>query len=278
MITKIRRRAFRAFGTLAPETAAGWFERVLLTPRPAPKQDTPVPIAPHHSARIPYGDGWVNVTHWGDGPTVLLLHGWGGTSTSLFAYVDPLVQEGFKAVAFDAPAHGQSAGVRTNLVEYAGAVMQVGNFFGPVVGTVAHSFGGPASALAAAHGMDPGRVVMLGAPLSIYEMSLEVADAIGLPRKVAELMATRLARRLQFEWQDMSTDKLVSKLAAQMLVVHDRGDRTVPFANGVAISEAAGGRLLETEDLGHRGILTDRSVISQVVDFVADSPSKRVTA
>lgn len=278
MISALRKTAFRIFGTLMPALAAGWFERTMLKPRPVPVPDIPTPEAARTMKRIPYAGGWISVFHWGEGPAVLLLHGWGGASYSLAAYVDPLVKAGYRAVAFDAPAHGESTGVRTNLIEYADAAIRVGNAFGPLHGIIAHSFGGSASALAAKHGLAFNRLAILAAPLSIYDLTLELCDVIGLPRKVGELMVEKMARRLQFEWRDIATDRLVSHLEVPLLVVHDRDDKTVPFSNGEQIAGAASrSELMATDSLGHRGILTDRDVISRVVGFIAtaDARSKK---
>lgn len=269
MISILRKGALRTFGTLMPGLAAGWFERVMSKPRPVPIPDVPTPEATKTTERISFGNGWTSVVHWGHGPTVLLLHGWGGASSSLTAYVDPLVNAGYRVVAFDAPAHGKSTGVRTTLVEYADAVVHVADTFGPVHGVIAHSFGGSASALAAKNGLAFQRLALLAAPLSIYELTLEVCDTIGLPRKVGKLTVERISRRLQFEWKDIATDRLVSSIKAPLLIVHDRDDKTVPFWNGERIAGASNrAELLATDSLGHRGILTDANVISRVVGFI----------
>ncbi len=44
---------------------------------------------------------------WGEGPTVLLAHGWNGRATQFWSFIDPLVDAGFRALSFDMPAHGQ---------------------------------------------------------------------------------------------------------------------------------------------------------------------------
>ncbi|MGZ5446135.1 MAG: alpha/beta hydrolase [Thermoanaerobaculia bacterium] len=45
---------------------------------------------------------------WGEGPAVLLVHGWGGHAAQFQSFVEPLVRAGFRAIAFDAPSHGSS--------------------------------------------------------------------------------------------------------------------------------------------------------------------------
>ena len=43
--------------------------------------------------------GW----SWGEGPAVYLVHGWGSRGGRLTAYAQPVVQAGFRAIAFEGP-------------------------------------------------------------------------------------------------------------------------------------------------------------------------------
>ena len=49
---------------------------------------------------------------WGDGPPVVLVHGWGGRATQMAPLAQHLASMGFAAWALDVHAHGQSAGLR----------------------------------------------------------------------------------------------------------------------------------------------------------------------
>jgi pimeloyl-ACP methyl ester carboxylesterase len=272
MLSFLRRAAFRAYGTLLPNHAARWFERVLLTPRPVAGLGIAAPRVPARSHRLPYGSGWIARTEWGTGPAVLLVHGWGGRSASFHGFVEPLVAAGYRAVTMDLPAHGGSHGQRTNLIECAGAVLQVGRAVGPLAGIISHSFGGPVTALAWRHGLRAERVVMLAPPVSIWNVSLPVGDWLGLPRRVSEGMMHRFARRLEVTWDELRTDRLATGMSAPLLVVHDEDDRKIPWSHGAAVARAApSGQLRTTAGLGHRDVLVDASVIDEVVAFIANS-------
>jgi pimeloyl-ACP methyl ester carboxylesterase len=276
----LRRAALTAFGTVFPARAADWFERVLLTPRPTPPLDVPRPTVGHGSHRLPYGWGWLSVSEWGTaGDAVLLLHGWGGRAESMHALVEPLVAAGFRAITLDFPAHGRSAGgPRTNLIDCAGAALQVSRAFAPLAGIITHSFGGPVAALAWRHGLRAERVAMLAPPLSIRDVSLPVGDWLGLPRHVTEGMLDRFARRLQVTWDELRTDRLVEDIATPLLVVHDEDDRVVPWSHGAAVARAAGrGALRTTAGLGHRDVLVDPLVVNAVLRALT-SPESEVWA
>jgi pimeloyl-ACP methyl ester carboxylesterase len=272
MLSTLRRAAFRVYGTLLPRHAARWFERALLTPRPVPALDVAEPRVPHAVRRVPYGTGWLTMTEWGSGPAVLLVHGWGGRAQSFDGFVEPLVGAGYRVVTLDLPAHGASGGRRTNLIECAGAVLQIGRGAGPLAGIVTHSFGGPVTALACHHGLRADRVVMLAPPQSMPSVSLPVGDWLGLPRAVSEGMMEAFARRLGFSWDELRVDRLVAGLHAPLLVVHDEDDRIVPWSHGAAVARAAArGTLRTTSGLGHRDVLVDPSVIVDVVAFVTQA-------
>jgi hypothetical protein len=67
----------------------------------------------------------------------------------------------------------------------------------------------------------------------------------------------------------LGVDQLVGQRDAALLVVHDRDDREVAFVHGerlVAIWRNA--TLHATSGLGHRRILRDDAVISEVVGFL----------
>ena len=64
------------------------------------------------------------VWSWGDGPTAILLHGWGGRSDQLAAFVPPLLAAGFSVVAPDAPGHGDSTGGTSSVLAFAAAIAE----------------------------------------------------------------------------------------------------------------------------------------------------------
>src|SRR5262245_12337611 len=70
--------------------------------------------------RLRYEGGELAVTTRGsNGPAVLLMHGWGGSRAQMTGFVDPLLFAGYRVVAYDQPAHGDSTGKITNLLEIA---------------------------------------------------------------------------------------------------------------------------------------------------------------
>src|SRR5512139_698320 len=116
--------------------------------------------------RLPFDGGELAVTTWGsNGPAVLLMHGWGGARAQMTGFVDPLLFAGYRVVAYDQPAHGESDGKMTNLLEIAPTMDLIAKHEGPFQAIIAHSFGTLISsyALAKRNFPPPARLVYLGA-------------------------------------------------------------------------------------------------------------------
>ncbi len=92
----------------------------------------------------------ISVCNWGDenNETVLLSHGWGGRSTQFHALIQPLVDAGFRVVGFDAPAHGDSQGKQSNMLDVASIIAQIEKEEGLFKAIIGHSFGTSTALLA----------------------------------------------------------------------------------------------------------------------------------
>jgi hypothetical protein len=69
---------------------------------------------------------------------------------------------------------------------------------------------------------------------------------------------------------------LARELTASLLVVHDRDDADVAIEDAIRIASAwPGAVLLETNGLGHNGVLRDPAVVARVAEFVTAGPEDR---
>lgn len=214
---------------------------------------------------------------WGQGPTVLLVHGWSGRGSQLGAFVEPLVAAGHRVVAFDLPAHGRTPGRRTNALMAAEAVLRMGEAIGPLHGVVAHSFGALCTTLALRDGLDAGRVAYV-APASGASQAVQgFARQFGLSGPVERGLRGEMERRFGPEvWRRFSACACAPRLSVPALIVHDLDDVEVPYAEGQSLAQAwPGARLVTTNGLGHRRILRDARVIEEALELVhgAEVPS-----
>ncbi len=277
-------RAARGFAArLFPAQAERRLRDFMLTPqRPAADNGSDL-VRSDNAQRVPYASRWLRVWSFGEGPTILLAHGWSGYAAQFDAWIEPLVAAGHRVVLFDAPAHGGSGGRQTNIMDMAGAIQHVAGLHGPVHAIVAHSFGAPATLFALRHGLKVDRLVLMAAPLSLKKFSLFVAHVLGLPLSVRGRMQRNMERKLQFRWDETDTDTVLAGLVAErgldVLLVHDKRDREVPFASSEVIAAAVpSARLHATEGNGHNRILRNGAVIAEAVRFLRPAEGARRAA
>lgn len=214
--------------------------------------------------------GW----EWGagKGPVVYLVHGWGSSGGRLGAFAQPLIAMGYQVVTFDAPGHGASGRGRSSMPEFARALRAVADRYATPRAVIAHSLGGSAAALAAAWGLQAERFALLAASAAPAAFAEAFASSLGAREDVMERARANSERRLRFSWSELDVCAVAQRMTAPALVVHDEGDEVVPFEEGAAIAASwPGARLLPTSGLGHRGVVRDPGVVSEVVRFVADS-------
>lgn len=270
------RAAFRAVGVTAPEHAARWAETLFCTPpRHQPRSGDEAFLATGRRSTVRWDGQDLAVWEWGPerAPAVLLVHGWGSRAGRFSVMGRGLVEAGHRVVAYDAPAHGRSTGRLASVVEFARALRAVADQVGPVRSLVGHSLGGAAIVLALRDGLVAERVVLLAAPADVTRFATAFADHLRLTEATRQAMRRNLERRLRARWDDLHLPAIVRRLRVPALLLHDRGDQDVPYRHAEEIAAAwPGARLLATDDLGHRAILRDASVVRSTVAFLAGAP------
>lgn len=211
--------------------------------------------------------GW----RWGRrrDPAVVLVHGWGGRGTQLKAFIPPLLERGFSVIAFDAPGHGMTGGPDSSLVHFLRALEAVFDHFGPIHAVIGHSLGGAAAAMSMVRRPQVvGRGVLIAPPASLTESTWRIAAALAWPPAMRDAVRRRIEHRFGVDWSEFEAGHRVGP--QDLLVIHDRHDREVPFADAMRHVRAwPGARMLETEGLGHRRLLGDPVVIEASLDFIA---------
>jgi len=263
----------------APGLGARAAVRMLMTlPRAVPgRQATAVPDGERQRVNLPGRAPASIVTEaWGEGPAVYLLHGWGGDRTSWRRFVGPLTRAGFRVVTLDAPGHGDSGpGAygpgRTLLPEMITALRTAAGHHGPAHAVVAHSMGGLAAAVACLDGLPAARLVLI-APMPDVPSAIRVfAEAAGAGERIQARMPRALERlaRVPLSHFDAVQRSAEEETLPAALVIHDGGDRRVPFGLGARLAAAwPCARLHVTHGLGHHRILGDEGVIAASVDFL----------
>lgn len=207
----------------------------------------------------------------GDGPNVLLVHGWGEWASNLGAFIDPLTKAGYRVAAFDLPGHGASSGSQTDAYVNAAAVRDAAAFLGGVHAIVAHSMGAHATTVALHRGLEVNAVALLAPVVRLYTVEL-FKEMLSLPEAAARALKATIERRYGSSvWTDLSTELLAREIETPALLVHDPDDDQVAVGDVRMLAEAwNGARLVATEGLGHGRIIRDAHVIRHVVGFLDD--------
>jgi pimeloyl-ACP methyl ester carboxylesterase len=268
---RLFRLFFRGLQWLSPRAAARIAERVFFTPhrsrltpgmRAVLDQGTPFHVEVERHQII----GW----SWGEGPRVYLVHGWGSRGGRLSAYVQPLVDAGFRVVTFDTIGHGASGGRMSSMPQMGRALRAVVAANGPVHGIVAHSLGASVTTLTMEWGLAVGRAVFVAPSADPVGYTLLWARHLGLRPDVIDRLRTNSQRRIGFSWSDLDIVALARRRTTPLLVIHDDSDDVIPLADGKAIAGAwPGSRLVTTHGLGHSEIVRAPDIVAQGVAFLA---------
>jgi len=224
--------------------------------------------------RIPFAGGELAVTTWGEShhPAVLLMHGWGGARAQMTGFVDPLVSAGFRVVAYDQPAHGESTGPMTNLLEIAPTMDVIRKKEGDFAAILAHSFGTiiTSYALVNLHFPPPLKLVYFGAFNELLESLPRFQEMAKLPDEIMDGFRLMLNENFgRGVLEAIINERLVEKINIPALMYHDSEDNVTPVEDSRAIAKAwKSAKYLETSGLGHRGALLSREIHEQVVKFL----------
>lgn len=206
----------------------------------------------------------------GEGPQVLLVHGWGGWSAQLAPIARALVAAGLAPTAIDLPGHGSDPVRRTDLFEAAAALRALADRRGAPALIVAHSFGALASSLAFAEDPPPA-AVFLAPALSTEAAVTQFGGMLRLrPARVEDLRA-RLERYTGDVWPVINRGADLNWPGGPLLVVHDRDDPETPFALSAALAARHRNvELMEVSGPGHHRLLRDPAITDAVAQFAAD--------
>ncbi len=222
--------------------------------------------------RVQYEAGEIAVTTWGEaGPAVLLMHGWGGARAQMTGFVEPLLSAGYRVVAYDQPAHGESSGKITNILEIAPTMDLIAEREGKFEAVIAHSFGTliTSYALAKRNFPPPSRLVYLGAFNRLLDSLPRFQILSGLPVEIIDGLREMIYEKFGRALDEIVNETMTAAIDIPALMFHDAADNVTPVEDSRAIARAwKSARLVETSGLGHRGALQSKDVHNQVIEFL----------
>jgi len=277
LLLKFIRWVFPKLEAYAPRLAHRYFEKIFFTPLhyPVPEKEQKAKTFARLSTVTAAGKT-IQVYTWGEGQPVLLIHGWAGRATQFRRFVKPLMAAGYKVVAFDGPAHGQSEGKRTNLDEFEAAIRAVYAQMGEPVAVIAHSFGGGAALFSAMKGVSIKKLVMIASPSVGDEIINTYLRTINGTWATGTYFKQYVRETTGKPFDEYTAQYFVTQLKAplDLLLVYDEEDREVPMVHADTLMKLyPSAMLIRTHGLGHTRILKDDHIIAACVTFVRNGAS-----
>ena len=262
------RRVNGTLGHLAPEHVAGRMHRAFMSPRNLPPKPWELPLLAK-AERITLRFG-LSALRWGQGPTVLLLHGWEGRPTQFAALIETLVDSGHTVVSLDGPGHGRSPGEKANVVLFARALLEAAAELPPLRAVIGHSMGGASLLLALQWGLRTDAAVSIAAPAQLLGVLRGFARRLGLPARARAAFIRQVERDVGVQISRLDVSGY--QLDIPGLVVHAEDDKLVLASEAPLIHKAwFDSRLLLLEEGGHLRLLADPRLGQAVLELLARS-------
>jgi pimeloyl-ACP methyl ester carboxylesterase len=270
---RLTRWLFPKLELVAPRYAHARFVKLFFTPLryPLPEHEKEM-IGKAERFTITLGTKHIDCYAWGNGPVILFVHGWSGRAPQFTNFIQHFIQQGYRAVAFDAPAHGLSAGKTTSVFDFKDAILALEKTIGEnIKAVIGHSLGGIASAFALTEGLKVDTLITIATPTIGDDIINEFAIRLNASPRAARYLKDYIHRTFGRPFDELMASHFIKSLPAaiRMLVIHDEHDKEAPLRNAARLLEAyPRATYIKTEGLGHVRILRDNNVIAECLRFI----------
>lgn len=210
---------------------------------------------------------------WAGGPQrLLLVHGWSGHWTQFEAMMKTLGREQFSFYALQMPGHGSEPDGPSHVGEFITTLRHALDVIGaPVDVLIGHSMGASAAAFVLSERDDIGRTVLIAPPTDFHGVVSRMANNLKLSEPARQQLLDKMASRVGIGYGALDIVRRGFRITARVLLVHDRDDREVPFADSQRLYQSLpAASLHQTAGKGHRRVLVDRNVMDLVAGFARD--------
>ncbi|MGV2836951.1 alpha/beta hydrolase, partial [Pseudomonas shirazensis] len=250
----------------APEHIAGRMRRAFMTPRNLPPRQWELPLlATAERITLRFG---LSALRWGQGPTVLMMHGWEGRPTQFAALIEALVAAGHTVVSLEGPAHGRSPGRQAHVALFARALLEAAAELPPLRAVIGHSMGGASVLLALQWGLRTEAAVSIAAPAQLLGVLRGFAQRLGMPARAQAAFIRQVEQDVGLQVARLDVNGYQLELPG--LIAHASDDPLVAASEAQLIHKAwFDSRLLMLEDGGHQRVLADPLLVEGVLELLA---------
>ena len=276
------RTKFKTISKVAPATAGRMAFDLFCTPYPKYKKRKAPAIFHHATKRTVllsdnttiHGFEWL--PNKPNDQTVLIAHGYASYAYKFEHYIAPLLKLGYRVLAFDAPAHGQSEGKHIHVVVYQEAIQKIMEQAGPVHHFIGHSLGAlTLSMIAEQIDQAEARKFVLIAPATKTTTTFaNFFKMMHLNEATINAFIQYVRSRTSHTVEYFAADRALTNYQGPVLWVHDEKDLVCPYEDIVHFKENAPSNIkfLITNGLGHNKVYKTTEVMDQIMAFL--TPSK----
>jgi pimeloyl-ACP methyl ester carboxylesterase len=263
------RFGFQTASSISPSLGAMIAQQLFFhPPRGTYRDEQKAVLARARTMALPVRGRPVETYVWGEGPAVLLIHGWGGHAGHMTEFVAPLTKAGYRVIALDAPGHGRSPGRLSSIVHFADAIRAVAETSGPLHAVIAHSMGAAATTHLLGGGLTLKRAVFLAPQARLTGYWALFRNSLGMSDRVWQLMRTRTERWLNVRYDQLHPEVAAPRMTTPLLILHGHADRMTPVSEGQTLAKAWPSAEILLLDGGHLGILRDWHALLAATEFV----------
>lgn len=270
ILPKIYGSYFNALALFSKEKVAEKAYLLFCTPRKG--RILPIQVQFLEEAKnevVTVGDMNVQTYNWdGEKETVLLLHGWESNSFRWRNLIGHLKREGFRVLAFDAPAHGHSSGNLFNVVRYTECTQTIVSRYNPDY-IIGHSVGGMTAVYHQYRfpGNSLKKVISIGAPSEFSDVMKRYQEILGFNDQVLTALDAYYKKYFGFGIDEFTTAEYAKSITISGLLIHDELDLVAPFVASEKVhAHWKNSRLIKTKGLGHS--MHQEQVNEQIIDFL----------
>ncbi len=247
----------KLFGRPFPKFMAPLALRLFLTPF-SMKQHSKEKEQMKHAKKVflEHRNHRIAVYDWGgNGPKILLVHGWSGRGTQMGSLALWLRDRGYHPISFDAPGHGKSSGNTCSLLAFSETINFLQEEYHMVM-AIGHSLGGASLILSQSMGQRFFQMATIAAPSSVADAMTQFGKKFGWS---AHLLATTMEyteNKFNTTLESVSAASLSQTIWCDGLIIHDENDDQVSLKNAEFIHQGwKNSKLYITHQLGHFKIL-----------------------
>lgn len=208
---------------------------------------------------------------WGEGPYVILVHGWNGHGSQFIYIITQLINAGYSIITFDGPAHGQSEGNYSSYFQMTDAVRALITYvkLENIIGLIGHSFGASAIINAASKEHINKKIVLLAPALNIKKILEDTFIYYGIPTSILYKLISEYEQVFSYSIKQDNPINLLKSIQQKLLIIHDTDDTITPYSESENISKTYTNISLKTiNGLGHKRILIEPQVFDWILKYL----------